>query len=357
MPMKPVEGTNSVCQFTTFQSASSCNINHVNALSECQLFTITKESGRGNCKRQWGIKMNESRQLCLGSHGVIDVLDHLIEHGDLFHRSWKHWHVPTVHCKAMIAAAACDIHLECCEGNSSEDWKVTKPVSFHRFHEKLAKQQLRHDPRHRNCPGDEFFRVSTQQPIGRRHPSISRSPTRAGSGNASVAASVATSTSVTSEQPQAARTQDCVTTCPSSSNTEHRCKRQRSTPTEFVPSVASPHTTSAPFAKMTSTRMVCLSTSLRPQHRSHLFLPVSQHVVLRIGETRHKANWNKKRKDCCFPTDQTIVKHASAIKRLREQEAVVLRPTTNIVNNENEVQVVAADGDVLVRNGKEHGVL
>ena len=84
------------------------------------------------------------------------------------------------HAKALGIATAYDMHIECAEGNLNPDWKLDKPVDFHRFREKLGMQMLKYDPRERMYPGDEKFRVSTQQNQAQRRrttsPSRSSSP-------------------------------------------------------------------------------------------------------------------------------------------------------------------------------------
>ena len=78
--------------------------------------------------------------------------------------SWKYWHAPMLHAKAMAVVVAYDIYKECCDGlMRAGEWKIEKPVSFHLFREKLAKQMLRYNPRDRKYVGDERFRTSTQQ--------------------------------------------------------------------------------------------------------------------------------------------------------------------------------------------------
>lgn len=86
-------------------------------------------------------------------------------------RSWKYWHSPMTHAKAMAITIAYDIYLEVCEGQLHAECKVEKPVTFFRFREKLAKQMLHYSPKHRKYFGDANFRCSTQQPIRRRTPS------------------------------------------------------------------------------------------------------------------------------------------------------------------------------------------
>lgn len=80
------------------------------------------------------------------------------------------------HGKAMAITVCYDMYLECCKGDIHEPWKVAKPVSFHRFREKLSQQQLTYNPRSNGYPGDSRFREYTRTPKRKRNPSRSRSP-------------------------------------------------------------------------------------------------------------------------------------------------------------------------------------
>ena len=73
-------------QLTTFQSTSSCNLMHANAMNSNSLHASAKERGKGNHKRQWAMEMNESRRLYLDSYGRIDSIDHLINNCSMCHR-------------------------------------------------------------------------------------------------------------------------------------------------------------------------------------------------------------------------------------------------------------------------------
>ena len=79
----PTRWGTSVWQHASFQSTSSCNIAHVNALSSCELFAQQKQRRRALFKRTWAIEMNESRQLCLSTCGKIDKIDHMIKNSNL----------------------------------------------------------------------------------------------------------------------------------------------------------------------------------------------------------------------------------------------------------------------------------
>lgn len=108
--------------------------------------------------------MIEVRQLHLKTHGVVDTIDSMVKNCALFCRIWKHWHSPMRLGKSAGMCVACDMHLECAKGNLNPNWKTDDLVDFHQFHEKLALQTLHCNPWHLNCPGDEFFQMSTQQP-------------------------------------------------------------------------------------------------------------------------------------------------------------------------------------------------
>jgi len=73
-------------QLTSFQSMSSCNFMHVNALNSCQLYADTKERGRKEEKRRWAIEMYEGRDLYLKTYGAIDRLDHYIKNCNMGYR-------------------------------------------------------------------------------------------------------------------------------------------------------------------------------------------------------------------------------------------------------------------------------
>jgi len=179
--------TDAVWVHTSFQSTGACNIAHVNALNTCSLYAQKKERGHALFKRQWAIEMKDSRQLYLNTYGKVDKIDHYIKNCNMTyryeccscrlwllltlltffssfnHRSWKYWHAPMNHGKALAVTTAYDMYLECCEGNLNGDWKVPKPVDFHQFREKLGMQMMQYDPRKRLYLGDDKFRVCTQQ--------------------------------------------------------------------------------------------------------------------------------------------------------------------------------------------------
>jgi len=89
--LKPIfcqknHGDDGQIQLTSFQSTSSCNIVHVNAVNECDLYAVAKEHGKGEQKRHWAIEMNQSRALYLSTYGKIDTIDALIKNCNMYYR-------------------------------------------------------------------------------------------------------------------------------------------------------------------------------------------------------------------------------------------------------------------------------
>jgi hypothetical protein len=90
--------------------------------------------------------MNDSRMMYLQSYYQIDTIDHLISNCNMFYHSWKYWHSPMIHRKALAVVVACDVYLECAEGDLDPAWKIEKPMDFWPFREKLSKQMLQYKP-------------------------------------------------------------------------------------------------------------------------------------------------------------------------------------------------------------------
>jgi hypothetical protein len=103
--------TNYVRLHCAFQSISTCNISTVNALNHGNLEGRTKGRGRGNSKRYWGIEMNDTRNLYLGTYSRIHSIDHLVKNANLFYQSWKFRHSPMLHAKSLAVVVAWDMYL------------------------------------------------------------------------------------------------------------------------------------------------------------------------------------------------------------------------------------------------------
>ena len=66
----------------------------------------------------------------------------IIQNAEIFYRSWKYWHSPVLHGKALAVVVAYDMYLECCKGKLNAEWKIEKPLDFWHFREKLTEQML-----------------------------------------------------------------------------------------------------------------------------------------------------------------------------------------------------------------------
>ena len=145
----------------SFQSTSSCNITTVNAMSACNLSLRSRERGALDKKRKWVIEMNNARALYLATYGVIDNVDKLVKYTRMQLCSWKYWHAAMLHAKKIACVVAYDIYRECCEGNLNPLWKVSKPLSFWQFRDKLGLQMLSYSPKFCYYAGDERMRTFT----------------------------------------------------------------------------------------------------------------------------------------------------------------------------------------------------
>ena len=124
---------------TSFQSTSSCNIMCVNAINGNRNFVEARTRGRGDHKRHYVIEQNLTRLLYLKSYSRIDSIDHLIKNCKMRYNSWKYWHSPANHGKALAVTVAYDMYRECAEGVINPEWKLEDPVDFHTFRDFLSK--------------------------------------------------------------------------------------------------------------------------------------------------------------------------------------------------------------------------
>ena len=141
----------------------------VNTLNENRNFVEARARGRGEMKRHYVIEQNAARLLYLKSYLRIDSIDHLIKNCRMRYNSWKYWHSPANHGKALAVTVAYDMYLECAEGIINPEWKLDKTVDFHTFCDILSKQMLSYDPKKQDYPGDNKMRVVTQQSLKRRY--------------------------------------------------------------------------------------------------------------------------------------------------------------------------------------------
>ncbi len=76
--------------------------------------------------------MNEARETYLKTYSAIDKIDQMFLGWDIKYKSWRWWHAPMRHAKAIAMSMAYSVYLQCAEGSVDPDWKVVA-VSEPRF--------------------------------------------------------------------------------------------------------------------------------------------------------------------------------------------------------------------------------
>jgi hypothetical protein len=145
----------------SFQSTGGTNISSVNALSENVLYVRERKKGRGEQQRKWGIEMCNARELYLKNYSAVDKMDQALINWRVTYRSWRWWHAPMRHGKAIAMSMAYQLYLQCAEGGVDQDWKVP-PVSGPLFKKKMSFQMVNYRARNMHYPGDEKMRGATQ---------------------------------------------------------------------------------------------------------------------------------------------------------------------------------------------------
>ena len=108
----------------SFQSTGGTNILTVNALSSVDLYVRERKKGSGNQKRTWAIEMNEARETYLKTYSAVDKIDQMLLEWNLKYVTWKWWHAPLRHGKAIAMSMAYSLHKLCAEGDVDPEWKV-----------------------------------------------------------------------------------------------------------------------------------------------------------------------------------------------------------------------------------------
>ncbi len=105
----------------SFQSTGGTNITSVNALSLVELYVHEQNKGSGNQKRTWEIEMNEVRETYLKTYSAVDKIDQILLGWDVKYKTWRWWHAPTRHVKAIAMSIVYSLYLQCVEGSVDSD--------------------------------------------------------------------------------------------------------------------------------------------------------------------------------------------------------------------------------------------
>jgi hypothetical protein len=111
--------------------------------------------------------MNEAQETYLKNYSAVDKIDQMLLHWDLSYRSWRWWHAPTRHAKAIAMSMAYSLYLQCAKGTLNPEWKVT-PVSGPRFCHKMSLQMVQYKSSNLHYAGDEKIRNATQMKSKKR---------------------------------------------------------------------------------------------------------------------------------------------------------------------------------------------
>jgi hypothetical protein len=117
---------NYVICHVSFQSTGGTNITSVNAMYSVELYVRERNKG------SWGIEMNEARETYLKAYSAIDKIDQMLLGWDIKYKSWRWWHAPMRHAKAIAMSMEYSLYLQCAESSVDPDWKVVA-VSGPRF--------------------------------------------------------------------------------------------------------------------------------------------------------------------------------------------------------------------------------
>ena len=90
-------------------------------------------------------------------YGGVDKLDQMLEEWNLRYITWRWWHAPMQHGKAIAHTQAWQIYKDCASGCVREEWKVDKPMSCPMFRQRLAEQQTKYTCLDNKYPGDDTF--------------------------------------------------------------------------------------------------------------------------------------------------------------------------------------------------------
>ncbi len=88
------------------KSTGGINISTINALSLVDLYVCDCSKSRGHQKRTWEIEMNEAQETYLKNYSAVDKIDQMLLGWDFTYRSWRWWHAPTRHAKAIAMSMA-----------------------------------------------------------------------------------------------------------------------------------------------------------------------------------------------------------------------------------------------------------
>ncbi len=65
--------------------------------------------------------MNEAHETYLKTYSAVDKIDQMLLGWDVKYKSWRWWHAPTRHAKAIAMSMTYSLYLQCAEGSVDSD--------------------------------------------------------------------------------------------------------------------------------------------------------------------------------------------------------------------------------------------
>ena len=100
----------------------------------------------------------------------MDKIDQLLKEWCIRYVTWRWWHAPANHGKAIAGVMAYALYEQCAQGGVHPDWKLDKYMTAPEFRRRLSRQMCEYRAAALNYPGDEKLREATRLPKGRRGP-------------------------------------------------------------------------------------------------------------------------------------------------------------------------------------------
>jgi hypothetical protein len=95
------------------------------------------------------------------NYSAVDKINQMLLGWHLTYRSWRWWHAPTRHAKAIAMSMAYSLYLQCSKGTVDPEWKVT-PVSGPRIWQRMSHQMVQYKRSNLQYPRDEKMCKNTQ---------------------------------------------------------------------------------------------------------------------------------------------------------------------------------------------------
>jgi len=108
--------------------------------------------------------MNEGCQIYLKTYSAVDKVDQMLKEWGVFYISWKWWHAPVRHGKAIGYCTAYQMYCKCAGESINRLWKLVNPMSAPEFWERASLQMCQYQSSHKKYPGDVEMRTTTQKP-------------------------------------------------------------------------------------------------------------------------------------------------------------------------------------------------